>query len=146
MKANSSKIQVLSFCIVFDGKCPLCSSFLRLVDMSIRAIAPVYVTSSPLSSPISAMYNKLDLETLNSLASNSILVISNDFPVKSKSEAILFICKNCTGLWANSLSIFLRICPPQISDFFYDLVASVRRNIVFPVTTCSTGFTRLIAL
>lgn len=105
--------------VLFDGECNLCNSSVQFI---IKRDPAGYFKFASLQSETG---RELLKQYGVSHQIDSLIVIENQ-RVFSKSSAALQICRKLNGFW-RFLSV-LRVLPPFIRDFLYDLVAKNRYN------------------
>jgi predicted DCC family thiol-disulfide oxidoreductase YuxK len=103
--------------ILFDGVCNLCNHSVQFI---LKRDPEGYYKFASLQGETG---QKLLKQYGFSSELNSFVLIEND-KVYVKSGAALHVCRNLIGAW--KLLTILRIIPPFIRDFFYDIVANNR--------------------
>ncbi|MEH7014243.1 thiol-disulfide oxidoreductase DCC family protein [Neobacillus niacini] len=103
--------------ILFDGICNLCTSSVQFI---IKRDPKGHFKFASLQSEIGQM---LLTQYGISKELDSIIVIENE-KVYIKSSAALRICSRLNGIW--SFFSILRVLPPFIRNFVYDMVAKNR--------------------
>ena len=111
--------------IIYDGVCIMCNSFFRWVHKNDKK--NVFMFTNFQSNYTS---NKMDI--LND--SNSIAVILADGTVLRKTNAIKHVLKETKKFVI--ISLILKILPNFISNFFYNIVASLRYLIFGKYNNC----------
>ena len=101
--------------IIFDGICKMCNAFFRWVHKNDKK--DVFMFTNFQSNYTS---NKMDILK----DSNSIAVILADGTVLRKTNAIKHVLKETKKFVI--ISLILKILPNFISNFFYNIVASLR--------------------
>jgi len=114
--------------IFFDGVCNLCNGAVNFIidhdrDDKFKFASLQNEVSSELLSDFQV--NPLDLE--------SIVLLKNDH-VFDKSDAVIEIAKDLSGLW--SFLVFFKIIPKPIRDYFYKIIANNRYKWFGKKDTC----------
>ena len=105
--------------ILFDGVCNLCNSSVTKV---IKNDPKDHFLFAPLQSNIGQKI--IEKYSINTEQTDSIILYSEDFGVKTKSSAALHVAKKMT--FPYSLAIIFFIIPPFIRNWVYDYVAKNR--------------------
>jgi predicted DCC family thiol-disulfide oxidoreductase YuxK len=103
--------------ILFDGVCNLCNDSVQFILK--RDPVGYFKFASLQGETGQKLLKRYGIST----ELNSFVLIEKD-KIYLKSSAALRVCRHLTGPW-KSLS-FLRIIPPVIRDFLYDIVAKNR--------------------
>ena len=111
--------------IVFDGECLICNRFYKWVLRNDKK--NVFMFTNFQSNYTS---NKMDILK----DSNSIAVILANGTVLRKTNAIKHVLKETKKFVI--ISLILKILPNFISNFFYDIVASLRYSLFGKYNNC----------
>ena len=111
--------------IIYDGVCKMCNAFFRWVHKNDKK--NVFMFTNFQSNYTS---NKMDILK----DSNSIAVILADGTVLRKTNAIKHVLKETKKFVI--ISLILKILPNFISNFFYDIVASLRYSLFGKYNNC----------
>lgn len=123
MKGNSIQI------ILFDSECLLCN---RLVHQIIAADTAAIFRFVALNSDLGK--SLLEERNLNSLDTDTIVLIVPSVAYYIKSEAVFEIVKSLGGVWL--LFAAFQWLPTVITNYLYDLVAKNRKRFFTNAATC----------
>jgi predicted DCC family thiol-disulfide oxidoreductase YuxK len=109
--------------VFYDGNCALCHGWVRLVlaeDTDGKAFR-----ISPLQGELFAA--RVPAEKRVSLPDSLVVQIENG-TVLTRSAAVLHVLRRLGGLW-RIIGATLAVVPPSVLDWFYDQVATVRKQL-----------------
>ena len=106
--------------IFYDGNCALCQGWVRFV-LAEDSVGKTY-RLSPLQGQL--FLSRVQHENC-SLPSDSLVVLTEDEKLLTRSAAILHVLRSFGGLWL-LLAVIAGVIPQHIRDWCYDRVAGVR--------------------
>ncbi len=127
-----------SLYILYDGKCAMCNGLIRILDRhSNNSRVKFHVTRN---SRVVKEYSKtsLALEEIEELRAGTILAISSSGVTFIKSDAIARILFATGSNKMILVSKIIRLMPKFLADLVYDIIAKVRKRILFD-TRCYLG-------
>jgi predicted DCC family thiol-disulfide oxidoreductase YuxK len=113
--------------LLYDGVCGLCN---RLVQFILRRDRTAIFRFASLQSPLAASIlsrhgvNPTDLDTVYLVLNQN----AHDESLLSRSEAILFVLKQLTGIWS-AVASALKLFPSPFCDALYQAVARNRYKV-----------------
>ena len=119
--------------LLYDGVCGLCN---RLVQFALRHDHEKVFRFAPLQSSFGSRVLKQHGVDAAALKTVYVLASGNEGQVLlQQSEAILFLMSRFGGIWS-VLAQMVRLLPPGISDWAYNLIARHRYRIFGRYDSC----------
>jgi predicted DCC family thiol-disulfide oxidoreductase YuxK len=110
--------------ILYDGDCGFCHGFVRFVLAEDRGDNPFHFA------PLNAEAFRLArYDAAGGSVPNSIVVVTADGTILTRSSAVLHTMKCLGGFW-RGLAMIGHVVPVRIRDGFYDGIAGFRRRIL----------------
>jgi predicted DCC family thiol-disulfide oxidoreductase YuxK len=124
------RVAMRSEWVFYDGNCALCHGWVRFVLAEDSGSKTFRL--SPLQGRLFS--SRVRGERRSSL-SGSLVVLTEDEKLLSRSAAVLYILRSLGGLWL-LLAMIIGMIPQAVLNWCYDRVASVRRLFGARKSTC----------
>jgi predicted DCC family thiol-disulfide oxidoreductase YuxK len=114
--------------LFFDGVCGLCNGFIQfLFDVDEQSVFKVATLQGAFAA------EKLPDTLTKNL--NSLVVMTDEGTLLTKSRAVLFVMTRVGGLW-RVVGIAGNLVPARVTDIVYDLVAKNRYHLFGKLESC----------